>query len=487
MKLLFFIILSLTISSCIEEEIELPLENDIFILTTSTFDKTIKKYENILIMFYSPKCGICEKFKPIIEKVASIFHKENLDLIVAKVDSTKEKKLSKKYKIKSYPTLKFFKKGVPIDYTGERKEKDIIKWARKMSRQPTKPLNTIEQVERFQKYNQVCIIYFGKDPEEINIFEGVALENEDFPFGIVEDEEISKKFNAKLNSIVLFKQFDEKRNDLEIIREKEIIDFIEKYSQKRILSFDSKITKKVFGENHPAVVYFGEIGEKWNETEKIMEKIYDKYKDKLLFIMTEINDGIGKRVAKHVGIKKEELPSIRILDTRNDIKRYIMEGIINEKNILNFIEDWQKGKLKRHLKSQEEPKENNENVFIIVGKSFQKEVIENDKDVMIVFYAPWCKHSKKFLSIYEEIVKKLKEKNPKIMFAKMDATENEIESENILEYPTIKFYPGNKKNLPPIDYEDERTIEDIINFIKDNAYNKVIFDEEKKEDKSTEL
>ena len=203
--------------------------------------------------------------------------------------------------------------------------------------------------------------------------------------------------------------------------------------------------------------------------------------------MTEINDGIGKRIANHVGIKKEELPSIRILDTRNDIKRYIMKGNINEENILNFIEEWQKGKLQRHLKSQEEPKENNENVLIIVGKSFQKEVIENDKDVMIAFYAPWCKHSKKFLPIYEQVAQKLKEKNPKIILAKIDATENEIESENIFEYPTIKFYPGNKKNLPPLDYEEERTVEDIINFIKDNAYNKVIFDEEKREDKSTEL
>ena len=68
--------------------------------------------------------------------------------------------------------------------------------------------------------------------------------------------------------------------------------------------------QKSFYINQPVIAYFGEIGEKLNETEKIMENIYDKDKDKLLFIMTEINDGIGKRLAKHEINKKEELLSI---------------------------------------------------------------------------------------------------------------------------------------------------------------------------------
>jgi len=485
MKSSFFLFLTLIFfSSCVEEE-EFPIENDITVLTETTFDKALEKYEHILVMFYAPWCGHCKKFKPELEKAAAVLRKENL--MVAKVDATVEKKLAEKYKVRGYPTVKFFKKGAPIDYTAGRTEKDVINWMRKKSGPPTRVLKTIEEVEAFQKDNEVCVIYFGKDAEEIKVYEGVAVKIEDFPFGVVEDEEVAKKFNAKQKSVVLFKQFDEKRNDLETVKEKELNEFIEKYSQKRVGTFDDKNTQLVFGKNKPAIVYFGEKGDKWDKTEKLFEKIADKVGGKLKFVLTEIKDGMGKRIAEYVGVKKEDLPSVRILDTRKDLKKYIMEGNIDEQNILKFIEGWEKGTLKLHLKTQEEPKENNGPIFDVVGKTFQKEVIDNDKDVMLVFYAPWCGHCKQLLPKYEEAAKKLKEKNPKIVLARMDATENEIESVHITGFPTIKFYPGNKKDKAPMDYNGERTTDGIINFLKTNAFNKVVLDEEKKEEKTADL
>ena len=101
---------------------------------------------------------------------------------------------------------------------------------------------------------------------------------------------------------------------------------------------------------------------------------------------------------------------------------------------------------------------------------------------MLVFYAPWCGHCKQLLPKYEEAAKKLKEKNPKVVLARMDATENEVESVTIHGFPTIKFYPGNKKDQAPMDYNGERTVDGIIKFIKANAYNTVVYEEEKKED-----
>ena len=487
MKSSIFLFLSLIIlSSCVEEE-EFPIENDITVLTEATFDKALEKYEHMLVMFYAPWCGHCKKFKPELEKAAAVLRKENL--IVAKVDATAEKKLAEKYKVRGYPTVKFFKKGQATDYTAGRKEQDVINWVRKKSGPPTKPLKTADDVEKFQSDNEVCAIYFGNDAEEIKVFEGVALKIEDYPFGVVEDEEVAKKFNAKPKSVVIFKKFDEKRNDLETVKEKELNDFLEKYSQKRVGTFDDKTTERVFGKNQPALVYFGEKGDKWNEAEKIMEKIADKVGGKLKVVMSEIKEGMAKRIAEYyIGIKNEDLPSVRILDTRRDIKKYIMEGSIDEKNILNFIDGWEQGKLKLHLKTQEEPKENNGDIFVVVGKTFQKEVIDNDKDVMLVFYAPWCGHCKQLLPKYEEAAKKLKAKNPKIVLAKMDATENEVESVTITGFPTIKFYPGNKKGSKPIDFNGERTTEGIIKFIQTNAYNKVVLDEEeKKEEKTADL
>lgn len=39
---------------------------------------------------------------------------------LAKVDATEEQELSEQFGVRGYPTLKFFRKGTPIDYTGKK-------------------------------------------------------------------------------------------------------------------------------------------------------------------------------------------------------------------------------------------------------------------------------------------------------------------------------------------------------------------------------
>ena len=77
----------------------------------------------------------------------------------------------------------------------------------------TKYIKTVKEIEKFQKDNDVVLIYFGSDKDDIVEFKRVARKRDDFPFAIVESEEVIKKFtNPK--TIVLFKNFDEKRNEL---------------------------------------------------------------------------------------------------------------------------------------------------------------------------------------------------------------------------------------------------------------------------------
>ena len=232
---------------------------------------------------------------------------------------------------------------------------------------------------------------------------------------------------------------------------KNIEDFIDAFSSPKIMTFDEKAAQIIFGKAIPAIIlYCDKNSDKWEEYRKVMEVISDKVNGKLKVVQTDIKEGMAARLAEYIGIKESDLPSVRIADTRIDLKKYNMEGEITEKNILKFIDDWENNKLKPHLKTAEEPKENNGDVFVVVGKSYEKEVINNDKDVMLLFYAPWC----------------------------------------ISGFPTVKFYPGNKKDKAPLDYNGDRTVEDIIKFIKTNAATPIVLDEEPaketKDEKKTE-
>ncbi|NXD25526.1 PDIA3 isomerase, partial [Spelaeornis formosus] len=81
-----------------------------------------------------------------------------------------------------------------------------------------------------------------------------------------------------------------------------------------------------------------------------------------------------------------------------------------------------------HLKKQAGPAssepipESNEGpVKVVVAENFDDIVNEEDKDVLIEFYAPWCGHCKNLEPKYKELGEKLS-KDPNIVIAKMDAT-----------------------------------------------------------------
>ena len=103
---------------------------------------------------------------------------------------------------------------------------------------------------------------------------------------------------------------------------------------------------------------------------------------------------------------------------------------------------------------------------------------------MLLFYAPWCKNCKAFHPKYEEVAKKLKEKNPKLRLAKIDATENEVESVDISGFPTVKFYTLEIKKIKI--HQIIMVIEVLkilLNSLKTNAVTPIVYEKEKKEEK----
>ena len=98
---------------------------------------------------------------------------------------------------------------------------------------------------------------------------------------------------------------------------------------------------------------------------------------------------------------------------QNAIK-YHLQGKIKEENLIAFITQWEKGELKPYMKSEPEIKDvdNDGEVFNLVGTSYKKDVIDNDKDIVVYFYAPWWEKCKSFYPRYERLARKLK-KNKK--------------------------------------------------------------------------
>lgn len=76
--------------------------------------------------YYSNTCGHCVSFAPEYEKLATQLKGDKSEYVIAAVDLSVEEEVAKWVTVQGYPTLKFFVKGVEIDYSGNRKAADII-------------------------------------------------------------------------------------------------------------------------------------------------------------------------------------------------------------------------------------------------------------------------------------------------------------------------------------------------------------------------
>lgn len=100
-----------------------------------------------------------------------------------------------------------------------------------------------------------------------------------------------------------------------------------------------------------------------------------------------------------------------------------------------------------YLKSEAVPESNDGPVIVAVAKNFDDVVINNDKDTLIEFYAPWCGHCKKLAPIFDDLGDKLK--NEDVAIVKMDATANDVPSSfDVRGFPTLYWAPKNSKDSP---------------------------------------
>jgi len=443
-------------------------EEAVITLDDSNFDTEVEKHQFLLIEFYAPWCGHCKSLEPEYKKAAEALREENSNVHLAKVDATENTELAKRFEIQGFPTLKFYSNGKYLDYTGGRKSEEIIQWVKKKSGPPSTEINTVEEVERFKGNADFVFFYFGtENSEKFTFFNSIARKYEFF-FAHSFNESVRSHYNAQ-DKIVLFKNFDELRNDFEgSLTPEDFEAFVDAYTIPTVGRFNERSIDAIFDKNRVGLFYVrSDYSAADVAFDEVLRKIAPAFKNKIIFVVSDIVSDIEERLAEYYGLSEKTLPHLRITNVINDeeILNYVLEKPINEENLVQFIEDFLANKLTPYFRSEPVPETQDEAVYKVVGKTFHDVVINNDKHVLIEFYAPWCGHCKKFAPTYEEIAKVFNSESLNVVVAKMDATENDVDGLDIAGYPTIKLYKAGEKSNP-VDYQGKRDKSDVIEWVK---------------------
>jgi len=449
---------------------EITKDEGVLVLTDDNFQEAIDAHEHILVEFYAPWCGHCKSLAPEYAKAAGKLAEAGSPIMLAKVDATEQKKIAETHEVRGYPTLKFFKKGRAMDYMGGRTADTIVSWLEKKTGPPAVALATEDEAKKFIEDNKVAVIGFFKDQDsaEAKNFLEVAGTMDDVKFAITSEAAVFTANKVEKDGVVLFKAFDEGRNDYDGAAEADALSaFITANSLPLVIEFNHDTAQKIFSgevKNH-LLLFVSQKSEDFPAQKAVAAKIAADYKNKVLFVTVDADEEDHKRILEFFGMKEDEVPGMRLIRLEEDMAKYRPESAaLEEANIRKFVGDFLDGKLKQHLLSEEVPEDwDKEPVKVLVGKNFEEVAMNKDKNVLVEFYAPWCGHCKQLSPIWDQLGEAYKD-HENIVIAKMDSTANELETVKVQGFPTLKYFMAGDNKV--VDYNGERTLEGLKKFLE---------------------
>jgi protein disulfide-isomerase A1 len=456
-------------------------EKDVVVITKDNFESKIKGSKFALLEFYAPWCGHCQKLTPEYAKAATAIKAHDPSIVIAKCDATKDADLAQKFDVSGYPTLKWFVDGeLSGDYNGGRDAEGIIRWIKKKTGPPAETLADKDALAKAEKAHEVLVVAYFKELKgaEYDAFVKVAQKSEDGSFAETTDAAVAKAAGLAAPGVVVITNFEGEDRVAAPVKDKvteaAITEVLTAHKLPPTVEFNDKNSQKIFGagvEKQLLLMAKASDLKKDAKVFKAFREAATEFKGKVVFVTVDLDGTAKDPVVNFFGIKEEAAPVLAGFDMGAN-KKYKATEAITAKSVKQFATDLLAGKLQAEYKSAPIPDEPTDGgVSIIVGKNFDAIVKDEDKDVLLEVYAPWCGHCKSLEPIYKKLAKRFG-KVESVVIAKMDGTENEHPEVDVKGFPTIILFPSGK-GAKPIPFEGgDRSLKALTKFLKKNAAKK---------------
>lgn len=449
-------------------------EKDVLELSDDDFSAKLSQQGTSLVMFYAPWCGHCKKLKPEYAKAAELVKDDDPSITFAKIDCTEAgKETCNKFSVSGYPTLKIFKGDeMSQDYNGPREAAGLVKYMRSQVGPASKEIHTVEELKKFLETKETTIFGYFKDADSklAKLFLKFADKNrEKYRFGHSFAPEVLEK---QTESIVLIRaphlanKFEESTVKFDGSSENELLTFVKENFHGLV---GHRTQESVSDFKNPLITAYYSVDYVKNA------KGTNYWRNRILKVAREFQGTINFAIAAKDEFQHElneygydfvgDKPVVLARDAKN--LKYALKEEFSVDNLQDFVEKLIAEELEPYIKSEPVPENNDTPVKVAVAKNFNDVVINNGKDTLIEFYAPWCGHCKKLTPIYEELAEKLQDEDVQIV--KMDATANDVPPEfNVRGFPTLFWLPRDAKDKP-VSYSEGREVDDFIRFIAKQA------------------
>lgn len=444
----------------------LVLADDVLDLTDANFDGELEDIETALVMFYAPWCGHCKRLKPEFQKAASGLKANDPPVALVQVDCTAGGEATcGRFQVSGYPTVKIFRNGeLSSDYSGPREAAGIVKFMKAQVGAASKACKTEDELTALLAKPEVVIVNYDTSNDATfqkvanTLRETVAFGHTDGDKGLVlhrpkhlqsKFEPSEVKYEGTMDKDAITTWIKENYHGLVGHR---TIDNAKEFKEPlATIYFDIDYVKNVKGTNY------------WrNRVMKVAQKFPE-----LNFAISDKSDFQNEATEFGLDVNMADKPLVAIKSAKG---KFVMKEIFDMPNFEKFLTAFSQNLLEAFLKSEPVPAEQGA-VKVAVAKNFDELVVQNTKDVLVEFYAPWCGHCKKLTPIFDELGEKMETLGENVEIVKMDATANDVPSGyDVRGFPTLFWVPSTTKKPEP--YNGGREIADFVKFIDENKTSK---------------
>ncbi|KAG8695053.1 protein disulfide-isomerase precursor [Ceratobasidium sp. 394] len=454
--------------------------SDVLELSADNFKATVDAEDLMLVEFFAPWCGHCKALAPEYEEAATTL-KSAGNIKLAKVDCTEHADLCQANNVSGYPTLKVFRHGKDKEYSGPRKADGIVSYMKKQALPALSSVTAGNHATFIKDDKVVVLVYVDKDSDALMKTVNEVAENhrDDYLFGATTDEAAAKEAGVTPPALVVYKSFDEGRVELPAAE-------VKSASAESLTAFikDNAVPllDEVGGENYAtyaqsglplAYLFLDPTDSKKDAMIAEITPVAKKFKGKVNFVW--IDAVKYAEHAKSLNLLEVKWPAFVVDDMPKSLKYPLDQSADpTAASVSAHVADFVAGKLTPKLKTEPVPETQEEASYTLVGSQFDEIVFDDSKDVFAEFYAPWCGHCKRLKPVWENLAELYQGQKDKLTVLKMDATANDLPASapfKISGFPTLKFKPAGSKEF--IDYEGDRSLESLIEFVQTNAKNKL--------------
>ncbi|NXA09627.1 PDIA2 isomerase, partial [Sapayoa aenigma] len=483
---------------------EIKEEDNVLVLHEHNFARALSEHRLLLVEFYAPWCGHCQRLAPAFAQAATELRNESSPAQLGKVDATTQTALATEFGITSYPTLKLFRDGNrthPLAYTGRMDTQGIVRWMQRRAGPSATLLQDTDAAAAFVNSQDLVVIGFFKDlgGKAAQVFYEVAAEMVDMPFGVAEAAELFQAYGLSADTVCLFKKFDDRQTDFPVDPEQgldtaELTRMLRVHSLQLVMEFTNEVqptsphphlcpvraiiphpppppqtSNQIFSAKipHHMLLFVNKSSSEQLSLQDGFRAAASTFRGEVLFVVVDVN-GHGADVLPFFGMTPTDAPTLRLVKMENNRKYQMEQDAFSDTAIRTFIQAVLDGKVKPHLLSAEPPEDwDTRPVKVLVGKTFEQVAYDETKNVFVKFYAPWCSHCQAMAAAWEELAERYKD-HEDIVIAEMDATANELENITIHGFPTLHYFPAGP-DRKMVEYKSTRDVETFSKFLENGG------------------